>query len=106
MGIRARSRRNDLRVAILVARASPPVHQGGPQCFNGWLYDDTMHVLLELFLDGVWVFAEHVCGWLGSWFLYLVSLGRWNLPNDSVRAELTGLLLLVAAIFAVAWLVS
>jgi hypothetical protein len=64
-----------------------------------------MHVLFELLLDGVWVFAEVVCGWLGSWFLYLVSLGRWNFPNDSVRAELTGILLLVAGIIALVMLI-
>jgi hypothetical protein len=62
-----------------------------------------MHLVLELMWAAIefileivlWVFWENICGWLGSWFLYLVSFGRWNFPNDSIRACVTGLLLVL-----------
>ena len=64
-----------------------------------------MHFLIELALEVVLTFFwEIVCGWLGSWFLYLISFGRWNLPNDSIRACITGVCLLIAVPVLIVWL--
>lgn len=63
-----------------------------------------MHFFFMWLLEVVLFFvAEVVCGWLGSWFLYIISLGRWNLPDDSLRASFTGAFLLIGLISLIVW---